>query len=248
MESIIAIQNLPTSEIYNFLTKAPNRKVCLPVLPPIRGLLCNWRHFVVYMAVQPQFLAWHVQTFTLLPCKIWTKASIHCDNIHSIDPILYNTHKEGHQPSVAACRVETQSKNLMQHVYEKARAADSRRSLAVREWGEHRTIRVNGALSHQCSGEKPRRARVEKQLFLVNAAQTNTSAKWKVILLNLWALWIHNSRVWSVVTPHPIRAKFNKPVPCLAGPFFYYMQIHHKILRWKNSMPLLYLIWLMIML
>lgn len=86
----------------------------------------------------------------------------------------------------AACRIETQSENRTQHVYEEARAADSGRSLAVWEWREQR-MSERAALSLPCSGEKPHPTRVEKYSFHVNTAQTNTSRKLKVILQNPWA-------------------------------------------------------------
>lgn len=143
---------------------------------------------VKYMAVQP--------------CKIWAKASIDC-----IDFILY-TCEESQRPSAAACGIETQSENRMRHVYEKERAADSGRSLAVREWRKHRTIRVNGALSRRGSGKKPRQARVEKHLLLVNAAQTNIQQS--------------TSEPVSPVTSQQRccrKEKFDNPAPGLAGPF-----------------------------
>lgn len=147
------------------------------------------------LTVRLQFPTLHVQTFTLLPCRIWNKDLIGID--WDFYP-LQRFAKKVTNRTEAACRIETQSENRTQHVYEKARAADSGRSLAVWEWREPRTIRASGSISPMFWA-KPRPARVEKYSFHVITAQKNTWRKLKVILQNPWAPWKHDDEACSLL-------------------------------------------------
>lgn len=145
-------------------------------------ILKGWvRQFVSYKTVQLQFPDLHNQTFTLLPCKIWNKYSVGTDQgFYPLQHLQRRSLTVRRQPAEYRRIVKTARSMFMRKrellTQEGHWLSGSKESTEQLEWA---------VLSLPCPGENPRTAHVEKQTFHVNAVQTITSGKWKVISKSL---------------------------------------------------------------